>query len=129
MLNTRICELLGIEHPIISAPMAGSATAALASAVSEAGGFGLIGGGVNPDPTWLRDQIHAARELTSRPFGVGFISSAPGLEDVIQIAFDEKVAAVSHAFTEPTPLIREAQAAGVKVLAQVQTIAYAKARG
>lgn len=127
MLHTRICELLGIRHPIISAPMAGTATAALASAVSEAGGFGLIGAGLNPDPTWLRDQIRTARKLTSRPFGVGFISSAPGLDDVIQAAFDEKVAAVSHSFTDPTPYIREARAAGVKVLAQVQTIADAKA--
>ena len=77
MLRTRICELLGIEHPIISAPMAGTATATLAAAVSEAGGFGMIGAGVNPDPSWVRDQIQTARELTSRPFGVGFISSPP----------------------------------------------------
>ena len=127
MLRTRICELLGIEHPIISAPMAGTATAALAAAVSEAGGFGLIGAGLNPDPSWVRDQIKAARELTSRPFGVGFISSAPGLEEVMKAALDEKVAAVSHSFVDPTPFIREAQASGVKVLAQVQTMADARA--
>jgi len=127
MLRTRICELLGIEHPIISAPMAGTATATLAAAVSEAGGFGLIGAGLNPDPSWVRDQIQTARELTSRPFGVGFISSAPGLEEVIKAALEEKVAAVSHSFTDPTPFIREAQAAGVKVLAQVQTMADARA--
>ena len=127
MLRTRICELLGIEHPIISAPMAGTATASLAAAVSEAGGFGLIGAGVNPDPSWVRDQIQTARGLTSRPFGVGFISSAPGLEEVMKAALDEKVAAVSHSFTDPTPFIREAQASGVKVLAQVQTMADARA--
>lgn len=127
MLRTRICELLGIEHPIISAPMAGTATASLAAAVSEAGGFGLIGAGLNPDPSWVRDQIQMARELTSRPFGVGFISSAPGLEEVMKAALDEKVAAVSHSFTDPTPFIREAQASGVKVLAQVQTMADARA--
>ena len=127
MLRTRICELLGIEHPIISAPMAGSATATLAAAVSEAGGFGLIGAGLNPDPSWVKEQIQTARELTSRPFGVGFISSAPGLENAMKVALDEKVAAVSHSFVDPTSFIREAQAAGVKVLAQVQTIADARA--
>ena len=127
MLRTRICELLEIEHPIISAPMAGTATAALAAAVSEAGGFGLIGSGLSPDPSWLRDQIQTARELTSQPFGVGFISSAPGLEEVMKAALDEKVAAVSHSFADPTPFIREAHAAGVKVLAQVQTMADARA--
>lgn len=80
MLHTRICELLEIEHPIISAPMAGAATAELAAAVSEAGGFGLIGAGTN-SPDWLREQIRAVRERTNRPFGVGFISSASGLEE------------------------------------------------
>jgi len=107
--------------------MAGTATASLAAAVSEAGGFGLIGAGLNPDPSWVQDQIQTARELTSRPFGVGFISSAPGLEAVMKAALDEKVAAVSHSFADPTPFIREAQASGVKVLAQVQTIADARA--
>ncbi len=127
MLRTRICELLGIEHPIINAPMAGTATASLAAAVSEAGGFGLIGASLNPDPSWIRDQIQTVRELTSRPFGVGFISSDTGLEWVMKAVLDENVAAVSHSFADPTPFIREAQAAGVKVFAQVQTMAHARA--
>ena len=66
MLNTRICELLGIDHPIINSPMAGAATAELAAAVSEAGGFGLIGAGYN-SPDWLREQIAIVRERTNRP--------------------------------------------------------------
>ncbi len=57
MLHTRICDLLGIEHPIISAPMAGTATAELAAAVSNAGGFGMIGSRAQPDPEGLREQI------------------------------------------------------------------------
>jgi len=124
MLHTRICELLGIEHPIISAPMSGRATGELAAAVSAAGGFGLIGGST-AGPAWLRAQIRAVRERTDRPFGVGFISSAPGLEDVLQVALDERVAAVSHSFSDPTPYVAAAHAAGVKVLAQVQTVARA----
>ena len=123
MLRTQICDLLGIEHPIINAPMSGTATAVLAAAVSEAGGFGMIGASLSTDPSWVRDQIQRARELTSRPFGVGFISSGPGLEMVITAVLDEKVAAVSHSFVDPTPFIREAHSAGVKVLAQVQTMA------
>lgn len=51
MLHTRICDLLGIEHPIINAPMAGTATAALAAAVSAAGGFSLIGGSAPTVPS------------------------------------------------------------------------------
>ena len=125
MLHTRICDLLGIDHPIISAPMAGTATAELAAAVSNAGGFGMIGAIVPTDPLWLREQIHLAKEFTDRPFGVGFISSAPGMEKAVEVAIDEKVAAVSHSFADVTPFVSDAHAAGIKVLAQVQSVAQA----
>jgi len=55
MLHTRICELFEIEHPVVSAPMAGVATDELAAAVSDAGGLGLIGAGAG-SPDWLRDR-------------------------------------------------------------------------
>ena len=125
MLHTRICELLGIEYPIFNAPMSGAATAKLAAAVSNAGGFGLIGAGAGP-PDWLRDQIRAARELTDRPFGVGFISSFPGLDQLVQVALDERVAAVNHSFADPSAYVHAAHGSGVKVLAQVQKVAHAK---
>lgn len=126
MLRTRICDLLGIEHPIFSAPMSGGIAAAdLAAAVSEAGGFGLIGGMTINGPEWLREQIHKVRKQTSRPFGVGFISSFPGLDELVQVAHEERVTAVSHSFADPTPYISSAHAAGVKVIAQVQTVAQA----
>src|SRR6266536_2416278 len=126
MLHTRICDLLGIEHPIISAPMSGGIAAAeLAAAVSEAGGFGLIGAMTPGGPDWLRAQIHQVRELTNKPFGVGFISSFPGLDEFVQVALEERVTAVSHSFADPTPYVSPAHAAGVKVIAQVQTVAQA----
>ena len=100
MLRTRICSLLGIEHPIINAPMATSAAAELAAAVSDAGGFGMIGGGTGPNVQWLREQIHKVRELTDKPFGVGFISSAPGLEEMLEVALEERVTAVGHSFAD-----------------------------
>ena len=125
MLYTRICELLEIEHPVISAPMAGVATAELAAAISEAGGLGFIGaGGESPD--WLRDQIRAVREKTNRPFGIGFISSFPGLAELVQVALDERVPVVCHSFADPSPYVSTAHEAGVKVLAQVQKVTHAK---
>ena len=127
MLKTRLCDLLGIDHPIISAPMASTATAQLAAAVSEAGGFGLIGAGISPDRVWLREQINAVRELTDRPFGVGFISSAPATVELVHVALEEGVAAVSHPFADISPYVSDAHAAGIKVLAQVQTVAQAEA--
>ncbi|MFQ6029953.1 MAG: nitronate monooxygenase, partial [Dehalococcoidia bacterium] len=126
MLHTRICELLEIEHPIINAPMAGAASGALAAAVSEAGGFGLIGCGSTTTPDWLRDQIRLVRDRTDRPFGVGFISSISGLEEQIQVALEERVNAVSHSFADPTPYVAAAHAAGIKVLAQVQKVSHAR---
>jgi NAD(P)H-dependent flavin oxidoreductase YrpB (nitropropane dioxygenase family) len=73
MIHTRLCALLGIEHPILNAPMGGTATAALAAAVSAAGGFGMIGGSSSGGADWLRTQIRAVRAHTTHPFGVGFI--------------------------------------------------------
>ncbi len=125
MIRTRLCELLGIDHPLISAPMAGTAGGALAAAVSAAGGFGLIGGsGGGPD--WLRAEIRAVRALTDRPFGVGFISSFPSLDELVQVALEERVAAIGHSFADPTPYVAIAHAAGIKVFAQVQTVAQAR---
>jgi nitronate monooxygenase len=125
MIQTRLCDLLGIEHPVINAPMAGTATAELAAAVSNAGGFGLIGGS-GGDADWLRTQIRATRERTERPFGVGFISIYPGLDALVRVAIEERVAAVAHSFADPSPYVQAAHDAGVKVLAQVQTVAQAR---
>jgi NAD(P)H-dependent flavin oxidoreductase YrpB (nitropropane dioxygenase family) len=61
MIHTRLCDLLAIDHPIINAPMGGTATADLAAAVSAAGGFGMIGGTSGGGVDWLRAQIRAMR--------------------------------------------------------------------
>ena len=126
MLTTRLCTFLGIDFLIINAPMAGTASAELATAVSKAGAFGMIGAGADPDPTWLLEQVHAVREKTSSPFGVGFSSSFPGLEKAIEAALDAQVAAIGHSFIDPTQLINQAKGSGVKIFAQVQTMANAK---
>jgi nitronate monooxygenase len=128
LLHTRICDLLGVEHPILNAPMSSTAGVELAAAVSIAGGFGLLGGttGVSPNPDLLRQRIRALRERTNRPFGVGFISSFPGLAELVQVALEERVAAICHSFADPTPWIEPAHAVGVTVLVQVQTLAQAR---
>ena len=125
MLSTALCALLGIDHPVLNAPMSGTATAALAAAVSLAGGFGMLGGTSAGGPDWLRAQIRAVRAKTDRPFGVGFISSFPGVDDLVQVALEERVAAINHSFADPTPYVVPAHARGVRVFAQVQTVAQA----
>jgi nitronate monooxygenase len=68
-LRTPICSLLGIEHPVVQAGMAGAAGPELVAAVSNAGGLGILPG-LNVAPHTLREQIRKVRALTSRPFGV-----------------------------------------------------------
>lgn len=122
MITTPLCRLLGIEQPILNASMAGTATGELAAAVSEAGGFGMIGGTTPKGASWLREQIRIARSLTSRPFGVGFISSFPDTADLARLALDEGVMAINHSFADPTPFVAPTHAAGAKVFVQVQTL-------
>jgi nitronate monooxygenase len=125
VITTPLCSLLGIQHPILNASMAGTATGALAAAVSAAGGFGMIGG-TNPNgAAWVREQIRIARSLTDRPFGVGFISSFPDTAELARAALDEGVAAINHSFADPTPFVAQTHDAGVKIFCQVQTLAHA----
>lgn len=126
MLSTPLCAILGVDFPVLNASMAGTATADLAAAVSNAGGFGMIGGTSRGGPDWLRAQIRAARAKTNRPFGVGFISSFPNIDDLVQVALEERVAAINHSFADPTPYVAPAHAVGVRVFVQVQTVAQAK---
>jgi nitronate monooxygenase len=122
VITTSLCTLLGIEHPILNASMAGTATGELAAAVSEAGGFGMIGGTNPGGASWLCEQIRIARSRTSRPFGVGFISSFPDTEELARAALNEGVAAINHSFADPAPFVEMTRAAGAKLFAQVQTL-------
>jgi nitronate monooxygenase len=134
MLRTRFCDLFGIEHPIISAPMGDRwAGAELAAAVSEAGGLGLIGGqdseGGPAQAAWLREQVRDVRARTDRPFGVGFIVpflTAYDQAALPQLALEEGASALAFSFGDPTPYIAAAHAAGAKVLVQIQTVAQAR---
>ena len=79
MLKTELSKALGLETPLISAGMAFVAGPALAAAVSNAGGLGMLGTGMAP-PEGLRQMIRATRTLTSRPFGVDLIGQEYELE-------------------------------------------------
>jgi nitronate monooxygenase len=126
VITTPLCQVLGIEHPVFNASMSNTATGELAAAVSNAGGFGMIGGTSSGGADWLQEQIAAARSLTRRPFGVGFISSFPDTPELVAVALQAGVAAINHSFADPTPYIAPAHAAGILVFAQVQTLADAR---
>ncbi len=88
-----ICELLGIDYPVIQGGMAWVSNASLAAAVSEAGGLGVIAAG-NAPADWLREQIKIVREKTDKPFGVNVMLLSPFVEEVVQIVADEHVPVV-----------------------------------
>ena len=93
MLRTPLCDILGIEKPVFQGGMAWIADASLASAVSEAGGLGIIAA-MNAGPDWLREQIHELRERTSRPFGVNVMLMSPFAAEIAQVVVEEKVPVV-----------------------------------
>jgi nitronate monooxygenase len=127
VLHTRLCDLFGIEHPILNAPMGGGmSSAGLAAGVSEAGGLGMIGGTSMGGASWLRDEIKRAQDLTDRPFGVGFISHFPGAAQLMDVATEAGVRIVAHSFADPAPFMAAAHDAGATVLCQVRTVADAR---
>jgi enoyl-[acyl-carrier protein] reductase II len=124
-LNTRITQLLGIEHPIIQGGMAWTATAELAGAVSKAGGLGIIGAGQMPTDV-LRDQIRLAKQLTDRPFGVNLMLLTPHIDDIVQMVLEEGVHAVTTGAGNPAKYMPALMDKGIKVLTVVPSVALGK---
>ena len=124
-MKTRVTELLGIEKPIIQGGMAWVAESNLAAAVSNAGGFGLIGA-ANAPADVVRNYIHEARELTDKPFGVNIMLMSPFAEDIAQLVTEEKVAAVTTGAGNPEKYMAQWKAAGIKVIPVIASVALAK---
>ena len=92
-MKTRITDLLGIEYPIIQGGMAWVAEHHLAAAVSEAGGFGLIGAASAPAEI-VREEIRKAKAVTDKPLGVNIMLLNPNSEEVAKVVVEEGVKAV-----------------------------------
>ena len=119
MNTTDLTRLLGVRHPIVSAPMAGWSGGELAGAVSAAGAFGMIGVGSSTPTAWIPEQAKLARG--HGPFGFGLMSwvleKRPELLDAV---LDEEPAAVSLSFGDPMPFVDRIRAAGAVTMSQVQ---------
>lgn len=124
-MNTRICEVLGIEYPVIQGGMAWVATAELAAAVSNAGGLGLIAAGGAPVDI-VREQIRKAKSLTDKPFGVNVMMMSPIVDDLMQMLLEEKPAVVATGAGNPAKYIPSLKEAGIKVMPVVASVAVAK---
>lgn len=125
MLKTSLCTMLGIEAPVFQGGMAWIADASLASAVSEAGGLGIIAA-MNADAAWLRDQIHQLRETTDRPFGVNVMLMSPHVDEVAQVVIEERVPVVVTGAGNPSKYMKAWIEAGIKVIPVVASVALAR---
>ncbi len=124
-MKTRVTELLGIEKPIIQGGMAWVAESHLAAAVSEAGGFGIIGA-ANAPADVVRNYIREAKQMTDKPFGVNIMLMSPYADDIAKVVVEEGVAAVTTGAGNPEKYMEQWKAAGIKVIPVVASVALAK---
>ncbi len=125
MIKTVLCDMLGIEHPIVQGGMAWVATAELVAAVSEAGAFGILGGG-NAPPDYVRAQIRETKRRTSKPFGVNIPLFSPHVDDLVEICIEERVRAVATGAGNPGPFMPRLKEAGILCMPVVASVALAK---
>ncbi|HVH75679.1 MAG TPA: nitronate monooxygenase [Stellaceae bacterium] len=123
-MRTALCDRLGIEVPIIQAPMAGAVGPMVAAAVSNAGGLGMLAPW-RADREAVRRQIRETRALTARPFGVNLNLDFPQ-EERLAVCLEEGVRVISLFWRDPPLLVREAKAGGAVVLHTVGSAANAK---
>jgi enoyl-[acyl-carrier protein] reductase II len=115
-LHTPLCDLLGVEHPIMLAGMGGVSYAELAAAVSNAGGYGVLGmAGRGPD--FIREQMRAVKKLTDKPFGVDLLAASPdSLVASVDVIIEEGASAFIAGLGVPMPILEKLKSAGLKVM-------------
>ena len=124
-MNNRITQLFGIEYPIIQGGMIWCSGWELASAVSNAGGLGLIGSG-SMYPDILREQIRRCKEATQKPFGVNVPLLYPNIEDHLQIIVEEGVKIVFTSAGNPAKYTSWLKECGITVVHVVANLKFAK---
>lgn len=124
-ISTQLTARLGIQHPILSAPMDFIAGARLTKAVSAAGGFGILGGGYG-DEAWLRQETTKLADVQN-PFGIGFITwSLAKQPALLDIALQARPRAIMLSFGDPAPFAPRIKSSGALLICQVQDEAMAR---
>lgn len=124
-MKSEVAELLGIRYPIIQGGMAWVAEHHLAAAVSNAGGFGIIGA-ANAPAEWVRDEIRKAKELTDKPFGVNVMLLSQHADEVAQAVAEEGVKAVTTGAGSPEKYMKMWKEARIRVIPVVASVALAR---
>ena len=125
--DNRICKLLGTKYPLIQGGMAWVANAELASAVSNAGGLGIIAAAATP-PDILEQEIIKAKKLIEpgRPFGLNIMLMSPTAESALEVALKHKVPVVTTGAGSPGKFLEKLKPAGTIVIPVVASVAQAK---
>ncbi|WP_343101458.1 enoyl-[acyl-carrier-protein] reductase FabK [Romboutsia sp. MSSM.1001216sp_RTP31141st1_G3_RTP31141_220114] len=121
----KICELLNIQYPIIQGGMAWVANANLASAVSNAGGLGIIAGGNAPKKI-IKEEVRKCKEFTDKPFGVNVMLLSPFADEIIDLVIEENIPVITTGAGNPAKYMEKLKKANVKVIPVVPTIALAQ---
>ena len=125
-MKTKITELFGCKYPIFQGGMAWIAESTLASAVTNAGGVGIIAGGSAPID-YLRERIRICKEkVGDKPFGVNIMLMSPNAEDLAQLVIDEKVPMITTGAGNPGKDMAAWKEAGIKVVPVVPSVALAR---
>ena len=125
MLQSPICDLIGISYPVFQGGMAWIADANLAAAVSNGGGLGIISA-MNANADWLRGQIRRAKELTDRPFGVNIMLMSPFADEVAKVVVEEGVKVVTTGAGNPGKYMAAWKEAGICVVPVVASVGVAR---
>ncbi|MCR5877438.1 nitronate monooxygenase family protein [Phenylobacterium sp. J367] len=115
-LHTKLCDLLGVTHPIMLAGMGGVSYAELVAAVSNAGGYGVLGmAGRGPD--FIREQMRQVKTLTDRPFGVDLLAASPeSLTASVDVIIEEGASSFVAGLGVPMPILEKLKKGGLKVM-------------
>jgi len=115
-LHTPLCDLLGVKRPIMLAGMGGVSYAELAAAVTNAGGYGVLGmAGCTPE--FIREQMRQVRKLTDGPFGVDLLAASPeSLTAAVEIIIEEGASSFVAGLGVPMPIMEKLKKAGLKVM-------------
>lgn len=125
MVKTEICNLFDIEYPLFQGGMAWVSDASLASAVSNAGGLGIISA-MNANANIVREEIRACKAATTKPFGVNIMLQSPFAADVAQVVIEEDVKVVTTGAGLPNAYMEDWLNAGIKVVPVVASTGFAK---
>ncbi len=115
-LHTPLCDLLDIEHPILLAGMGGVSYAELAAAVSNAGGYGVLGM-AGTSSRFIEEQMKKVRDLTDKPFGVDLLAATPdALTKAVDVIIDNGASSFVAGLGVPMPIMEKLKAGGLKVM-------------